>query len=156
MLLEGTMTCKEIADHFKGEAGVESTIKRHRNGQHGINRQLKQAKASRDAKAGLELAECIKEVWSDSQEAIDYALGRKAPPEKNPLNLNVFGQCIAPRTKIIEILARVAPNESNEPESDGFIEALKANANNDWKETRPIQVASTEPKTASSDELVDE
>lgn len=107
MLLEGTMTCKEIADHFKGEAGVESTIKRHRNGQHGINRQLKQAKASRDAKAGLELAECIKEVWSDSQEAIDYALGRKAPPEKNPLNLNVFGQCIAPRTKIIEILAKV-------------------------------------------------
>lgn len=121
------MTCKEIADHFKGEAGVESTIKRHRDGQHGINRQLKQAKASRDAKAGLELAECIKEVWSDSQEAIDYALGRKAPPEKNPLNLNVFGQCIAPRTKIIEVLAKVDNNkEDDDPGIDRALAEMKA------------------------------
>lgn len=44
----------------------------------------------------------------------------------------------------------------NEMESDGFMEALKANAKDDWKEARSVQVASTEQKTASSDALVDD
>ena len=144
-----------VADRFKGKAGSLRTIKRHWDAQHKVHRQLLQAKATKDAKKGLELLECQQKVWDDAQEAIDLSLGRKAPP-KNPYNLAVFGQCIAPQVKIIEVLAKVSPGDLQDTESDGFLEALKANANNDWKKTRPIQMATTEPETAASDELVDD
>jgi len=105
MLLEGA-TYSDVAKRFKGEAGTMTTISRHWKAQHMVSRQLLAAKDIRDRKRGLELEECQKKVWNDAQEAIDLSLGRKAPP-KNPYNLAVFGQCIAPQVKIIEVLAKV-------------------------------------------------
>jgi len=69
--------------------------------------QVAVAKARMDGKAGLDLMACQQKAWDDAQEAIDYALGRKAKPTKGELNLAVFGQCIAPQVKIIEVLAKV-------------------------------------------------
>jgi uncharacterized protein (DUF433 family) len=92
------------------------TMMRHAgvgNDKHGVPHkahyvsQVMVAKARMDGKAGLDLMTCQQKVWDDAQEAVDYALGRKAPPETNPLNLAVFGQCIAPQVKIIEVLAKV-------------------------------------------------
>jgi hypothetical protein len=157
MILEGHPYA-EVAKRFKGKgkgwaAGGYLTIKKHWEAQHMVSRQLLAAKDISDRKKGLELMECQRKVWDDAQEAVDYALGRKSPPETNPLNLAVFGQCIAPMTKIIEVLAKVNPDAGKDVESDGMIEALKATAKDDWKDARPVQVATTEPETADGDEL---
>jgi hypothetical protein len=116
-------------------------------------KQVMVAKARMDGKAGLDLLTCQQKVWDDAQEAVDYALGRKAPPETNPLNLAVFGQCIAPQVKIIEVLAKISPDSNKDVESDGMIEALKATAKDDWKDSCPVQMATTESETAASNEL---
>jgi hypothetical protein len=113
--------------------------------------QVMVAKARMDGKAGLDLLACQQKVWDDAQEAIDISLGRKKAPES--ANLAVFGQCIAPQVKIIEVLAKISPDAGKDVESDGMIEALKATAKDDWKDTRPVQMAATEPEAAASDEL---
>lgn len=46
-------------------------------------------------------------------------------------------------------------NEPTETESDGFIEALKVTAKDDWKEARTVQMAATKQKTEDGPELVD-
>jgi hypothetical protein len=38
-------------------------------------------------------------------------------------------------------------------ESDGMIEALKATAKDDWKDARPVQMATTEPEAADGTQL---
>ena len=152
LIMKG-MSYGDVAKKFKGKAGVGDTIRRHWKAQHMVSRQLMQAQASRDAKEGLDLMECQRKVWDDAQEAIDYALGRKAKPSKGELNLAVFGQCIAPQVKIIEVLAKVSPDSGKEIESDGMIEALKVTAKDDWKDTRPISLEATEPEAANGSEL---
>jgi hypothetical protein len=138
------------------------TMNRHAgigNDKHGVPHkahyvsQVMVAKARMDGKAGLDLIACQQKVWDDAQEAIDYALGRKAKPKTGELNLAAFGQCIAPQVKIIEVLAKISPDAGKDVESDGMIEALKATAKDDWKDARPVQMATTESETAASNEL---
>jgi hypothetical protein len=104
MILEGA-NYTDVSKRFEGEAGSPTTIRKHWDAQHMVSRQLMQAKASRDAKKGLELMVCQQKVWDDAQEAIDMSLGRKPTPET--ANLGVFAQCIGPQVKIIEVLAKV-------------------------------------------------
>lgn len=94
------MTCREIAAHFKKEAGVEATIRRHRDNQHGVNRQLKQAKASRDAKEGLDLMECACEIYEDCR---DNA-GKAKTAAKSPRDFRDASGCWDAATKALSIL----------------------------------------------------
>jgi hypothetical protein len=137
------------------------TMNRHAgigNDKHGVPHkahyvsQVMVAKARMDGKAGLDLLTCQQKVWDDAQEAIDLSLGRKAPPT-NPYNLAVFGQCIAPQVKIIEVMAKISPDAGNDVESDGMIEALKATAKDDWKDARAVHLATTQPETEDDNEL---
>ena len=50
-------------------------------------------------------------------------------------------------------MGKTTPDETD-TESDGYIEAVRATAKNDWKEARAVQVATTEPKAEMRDELV--
>jgi hypothetical protein len=78
------------------------------------------------AKEQLDLMKCQKKVWDDAQEAVDYALGRKKKPTDGELNLAVFGQCIAPMTKIIEVLAKVSGDKDDDaPGIDRAIAKMK-------------------------------
>lgn len=147
--LVGGASARSIAKEYGfGEHLVAKHMKEH------LSKRLKSAANAREAKAGLDLAKCQEKVWNDAQEAIDLALGRREPP-KHPYNLAVFGQCAGPQVKIIEVLAKVSPNDNSETESDGFEEALKAKAKDVWKEARPVQVATTEHETVADDDLVE-
>jgi hypothetical protein len=84
-----------------------ATLTRHRDEGHMMKGYKSQAHLTKGAKEQLDLMKCQKKVWDDAQEAVDYALGRKDPPKEREINLAVFGQCIAPMTKIIEVLAKV-------------------------------------------------
>lgn len=143
-LVEGASARSIAKEYGFGEHLVAKHMKEH------LSKRLKSAANAREAKAGLDLAKCQEKVWNDAQEAIDLSLGRKEPP-KHPYNLAAFGQCIAPQVKIIEVLAKVSPDGNKDVESDGMIEALKATAKDDWKDARPVQVATTEPETANGD-----
>jgi uncharacterized protein (DUF433 family) len=67
--------------------------------------QVKSAKTRMDEKEGLDLIACQQEVWDKSMKATDMALGKIETPAT--ANLSAFGQCIAPATKIVEILAKI-------------------------------------------------
>ena len=137
------------------ETGLDQrTIAKHAKAGHGMKPVIAQAGRTKAVKEGLELVKCQKTMWDKAQKAIGMALGEEPTPAN--ANLSVFGQCAGPAIKIIEVLAKVAPNDSSETESDGYIDAVKANANNDWKEARALQVASAEPKTEDGSELVDD
>ena len=137
------------------ETGLDQrTIAKHWKAQHGMKKVLEKAGCTRAVKDALELAKCQKIMWDKAQKAIGMALGDEPTPKN--ANLSVFGQCAGPAIKIIEVLAKVAPNDGNETESDGYIDAVKANANNDWKEARAIQMASAESETKDGSELVDD
>lgn len=87
-------------------------------------------------------------MWDKAQKAIDMALGDKTIPVN--ANLAVFGQCAGPAIKVIEVLAKISPDSNKDVESDGMIEALKATAKDDWKDTRPIQMGTSEPEAETS------
>jgi len=72
------------------------------------NRQLAQAKRSRDAKEGLDLLKCQKEVYDLSIEAAKTALGKIASknPDVKP-DLRSFGSCISGAAKVVEVLAKI-------------------------------------------------
>ena len=136
------------------ETGLDQrTIAKHWKAQHGMKKVLEKAGCTRAVKDALELAKCQKIMWDKAQKAIGMALGDEPTPKN--ANLSVFGQCAGPAIKIIEVLAKVAPNDSSETESDGFEEALKAKAKDVWKEARPVQVATTEPEAMADDDLVE-
>jgi hypothetical protein len=46
-------------------------------------------------------------------------------------------------------------DDTNETESDGYIEAVRVAAKNDWKDARPVSMETTERQAAVGDELVD-
>ncbi|MCK9571042.1 hypothetical protein M0R72_18990 [Candidatus Pacearchaeota archaeon] len=108
------------------ETGLDQrTIAKHAKAGHGMRPVIAQAGRTKAVKEGLELVKCQKKVWDDAQEAVDYALGRKKPPQ-NPLNLGVFGQCIAPQVKIIEVLAKVSDIKDDDvPGIDRAIAKMK-------------------------------
>ena len=60
----------------------------------------------------------------------------------------------APGANLI-IKLNVPGKDAGETESDDFIEALKGTAKDDWKDTGPIQVETSEQKTEDGSELVD-
>ena len=136
------------------ETGLDQrTIAKHAKAGHGMKHVIAQAGRTKAVKEGLELVKCQKIMWDKAQKAIGMALGEEPTPEI--ANLSVFGQCAGPAIKIIEVLAKVAPNDSSETESDGFEEALKAKAKDVWKEARPVQVATTESEAMADDDLVE-
>ena len=108
------------------ETGLDQrTIAKHAKAGHGMRPVIAQAGRTKAVKESLELAKCQKKVWDDAQEAIDLSLGRKKPPE-NPYNLAVFGQCIAPQVKIIEVLAKVSGDKDDDtPGIDRAIAKMK-------------------------------
>ena len=125
-LVEGASARSIAKEYGFGEHLVAKHMKDH------LSKRLKSAANAREAKAGLDLVKCQEKVWNDAQEAIDLSLGRKAPP-KNPYNLAVFGQCIAPQVKIIEVLAKVEEKPAintninlNSEDLDGKLKGLLA------------------------------
>jgi hypothetical protein len=136
------------------ETGLDQrTVARHVKLQHGAKRVLDQVANIKEVKDALDLEKCKKKIWDDAQEAVDFALGRKPMPET--ANLNVFGQCIAPQVKLVEVMAKTSSGDGTETESDGFEEALKAKAKDVWKEARPVQMAATEHEAMADDDLVE-
>jgi hypothetical protein len=140
--VEGASARSIAKEYGFGEHLVAKHMKDH------LSKRLKSAANAREAKAGLDLVKCQEKVWNDAQEAIDISLGRKKAPET--ANLAVFGQCIAPQVKIIEVLAKVAPGNQDGTESDDYLNAVKATAKDDWKDARTVQMATTEPETEES------
>ena len=140
------------------ETGLDQrTIAKHAKAGHGMKPVIAQAGRTMAVKEGLDLLKCHKEVYDLSIKAAKIAIGDENSKNNDVKpDLRSFGSCISGATKVIEVLARISPNENNETESDGYIDAVRANANNDWKEARPVQVATTEPKTEDGSELVDD
>ena len=54
-------------------------------------------------------------------------------------------RCFLPVTNILSKMTQPR-NERNESESDGYIEAIRATAENDWKDARPVQMGTSEQK----------
>lgn len=130
------------------------TLTRHRDEGHMMAGYLPRAHLTTGAKEQLDLMRCAKEIYDRSIKAMDMALGDIPTPAT--ANLSVVGACASPAVKMMEVLAKVSPNDNNETESDGYIDAVRANANNDWKEARDVQMASTKPETEDGSELVDD
>lgn len=53
--------------------------------------------------------------------------------------------CLAQATAITGQMKINSPDNPNEIESDGYIEAVRATAKNDWKDARAISLEATEP-----------
>ena len=147
-LLKG-VPYREIS--YKTGLGI-FTLKKHFDEQHMMARFLPRSRAMKVGREQLELLKCQKEVYDKSMKAVGMALGEIDTPAN--ANLSVFGQCIGPAAKIVEVLAKISPNDQSETESDGFEEALKAKAKDVWKEARPVQMAATEHETMADDDLV--
>lgn len=63
--------------------------------------------------------------------------------------------CLAQATAITGQMAASNPGDPHETESDGYIEAVRATAKDDWKDARAISVEASEQKTKMRPELVD-
>ena len=158
MILEGH-PYSEVAKRFKGkgkgwEAGNYYTIQKHWEAQHMVSRQLLAAKDIRDRKRGLELLTCQEDVYNLSIRAAKIALGDEiSDNDAVKPDIRSFGSCLGPAAKVVEVLAKVSPDGNKDVEPDGMIEALKATANDDWKDARPVQVETIEPEAANGSEL---
>lgn len=158
MILEGT-SYADVAKRFRGKdgkwrAGNYLTIKKHWEAQHMVSRQLLAAKDISDRKKGLELLTCQEEVYNLSIRAAKIALGDVVSENKKVKpDIRSFGSCLGPAAKVVEVLAKVSPDGNKDVEPDGMIEALKATANDDWKDARPVQVETIEPEAANGSEL---
>ncbi len=62
--------------------------------------------------------------------------------------------CLDPAIRALGLMGKITPNET-ETESDGYIEAVRVTAKNDWKDARPVSMETTERQAAVGDELVD-
>ena len=106
------------------ETGLDQrTIAKHAKAGHGMKPVIAQAGRTKAAKESLELAKCQKEVYDRSMKAVGMALGEIETPAT--ANLSVFGQCIAPATKMVEVLAKVEPDkkDSDGPKVSAFWQA---------------------------------
>jgi hypothetical protein len=132
------------------------TLKRHRDEGHMMAGFQKHAHLTKGAKEQLDLMKCAREIYDMSIRAAKIAIGdEKSKNKEVKPDLRSFGSCISGAAKVVEVLAKVSPNEGNDTESDGFEEALKAKAKDVWKEARPVQMATTEPKAMADDDLVE-
>jgi hypothetical protein len=143
MILEGT-SYADVAKRFRGKdgkwkAGNYLTIKKHWEAQHMVSRQLLAAKDIADRKRGLELLTCQEEVYNLSIEAAKTALGtiKSKNPDVKP-DLRAFGSCLGPAAKVVEVLAKISPNNPDGTESDDYLNAVRETANSDWKDARSI------------------
>jgi hypothetical protein len=135
------------------ETGLDQrTIAKHAKAGHGMKPVIAQAGRTKAVKEGLELVKCAKEIYDDCK---DNAAKAKEKAESSRDFRDASG-CWDAATRALSVLKVGSPNDHDETESDGYIDAMRANANNDWKEARAIQVAATEPKTEDGSELVDE
>lgn len=118
------------------------------------SRQLAQAAVSREAKKGLDLVACQKEVYDLSIRGAKIALGDlKSNNRDVKPDIRAFGGCLSGAAKIVEVIAKASPDSNDDVESDGLVEVLKAIAKNDWKKARALQMETTESETANGDEL---
>ena len=115
---------------------------------------LPRSRAMKVGREQLELLKCQKEVYDLSIKAARIAIGDE-PSELVKPDLRSFGSCLSGAAKIVEVLAKIAPNDQSETESDGFEEALKAKAKDVWKEARPVQVATTESEAMADNDVVE-
>jgi hypothetical protein len=110
--------------------------------------QVTVAKARMDGKAGLDLLTCQEEVYNLSIRAAKIALGDEISENKEVKpDIRAFGSCLGPAAKVVEVLARVAPNNPEGTESDDYLNAVRETAKSDWKDARAIQVEAAEPET---------
>ena len=94
------------------ETGLDQrTIAKHAKAGHGMKPVIAQAGRTKAVKESLELAKCQKEIYDKAMKAANMALGELETPAT--ANLSVFGQCIAPATKIVEVLAKVDPEKKD-------------------------------------------
>jgi hypothetical protein len=136
------------------------TMNRHAgigNDKHGVPHkahfvsQVMVAKARMDGKAGLDLIACQEEVYNLSIRAAKIALGDEVSEnEAVKPDIRSFGSCLGPAAKVVEVLAKVAPNNPDGTESDDYLNAVRETAKSDWKDTRPVQVATAEPEAETS------
>jgi hypothetical protein len=73
--------------------------------QHGAKRVLDRIASIKEVKDALDLEKCKKEIYDKSMKAANMALGEVETPAT--ANLSVFGQCIAPATKMVEVMAKI-------------------------------------------------
>jgi len=52
--------------------------------------------------------------------------------------------CLEPAIRALGLMGKTMLDDTNETESDGYIEAVRVTAKNDWKETRVVQESRSE------------
>ena len=96
-LIEGA-TDRSIAKEYGFN---EKTVAKHRN--KCLTKRLKSAANAREAKAGLDLIACQKEVYDLSIKGAKIALGElKSENAEVKADIRAFGSCLGPATKIVE------------------------------------------------------
>ena len=63
--------------------------------------------------------------------------------------------CLEPAIRALGLMGKTMLDDTNETESDGYIEAVRVTAKNDWKDACPVSMEATERQAAVGDELVD-
>ena len=91
----------------------------------------------------------INEIYERCKSLSELAEGKA----ETSRDFQAAASCLDPAIRALGLMGKTTPDET-ETESDGYIEAVRATAKNDWKEARAVQVATTEPKAEMRDELV--
>lgn len=84
------------------------------------------------------------------EEALEMARLAKAKED-----YRTAATCLREATASTALMGKSSGSEKEETESDGYIEAVRATAKNDWKEARAVQMEATKQKAEASAELVD-
>lgn len=107
---------------------------------------------SMQEKANLMVDICLKNAM-DIRESL--AAKKKLDKAIDTIDYVRSSQCVAPAAGLAAKLIQPEKKEPAEVESDGFMEALKGTAKDDWKDTGPVQVATDQQETEDGPELVD-
>jgi hypothetical protein len=108
--------------------------------------------AIKEGRHKVAVEDCIHEVYERCKKLSKKAEGKA----ETSRDFQAAASCFDPAIRALGLMSKTAPDDINETESDGYIEAVRATAKNDWKETRAVQVEATKRQAAGSNELVDD
>lgn len=129
------------------------TLTRHRDEGHMMAGFQKHAHLTKGAKEQLDLMRCATEIFMDCKDSAEKAKKKAEQKSGKARDFKDAMGCWDNAVKSMEVLAKVSPDGNKETESDGMIEALKATAKDDWKDTRVVSLATTEPEAADGTQL---
>lgn len=87
--------------------------------------------------------DCIYDIYEKCKSLSEKA-EKKAETSRD---FQAAASCFDPGIRALALASKLTSNDLNETEPDGYIEAIRATAKNDWKEARAVQMATTKPKT---------